>query len=137
MSDDILVIFGLYTMFWIMIMAMIIIHNIGLAIIFSKHYNEHFWKALIPLYNSYLVCKYTFGNGWLFLSLFIPGLNTIAILIIHWFMIKQLKRSPLAFLATLLLGGLALMVIALSENTEYIGPDTSIAKTLGLRVEGE
>ena len=69
--------------------------------------------------------------------MFIPGLNTIAILIIHWFMIKQLKRSPLAFLATLLLGGLALMVIALSENTEYIGPDTSIAKTLGLRVEGE
>ena len=48
--------------------------------IFTKA-NVPGWGAIIPIYNTYLLFKITFGNGWLFLLLLIPIVNIIALII--------------------------------------------------------
>ena len=42
------------------------------------------WKCLIPVYNSYLLYKIAWGNGWLFLLSLIPFVNfVVAIICMH------------------------------------------------------
>ncbi|MBE5870075.1 MAG: signal peptidase I [Lachnospiraceae bacterium] len=52
---------------------------IGIAIywrILAKA-GEPGWGILIPFYNLYLWFKISFGNGWLFLLLFVPLVNVV------------------------------------------------------------
>ncbi len=35
------------------------------------------WHAIIPVYKYYVLCKFTYGNGWLFLLLFVPIVNIV------------------------------------------------------------
>lgn len=44
--------------------------------IFQKA-GEAGWKSIIPLYNSYIEYKITWGNGWYFLLLLIPIVNIV------------------------------------------------------------
>lgn len=39
--------------------------------------DEAGWKAIIPFYNSYILFKITWGNGWLFLLLIVPVVNIV------------------------------------------------------------
>ncbi len=48
------------------------------------------WKALVPIYNCYLMYDITMGNGWLFLLLFVPVANVVI-------NILQLYKLALAF----------------------------------------
>ena len=41
------------------------------------------WAAIIPFYNSYILAKITWGNGWFFLFGFLP-LGNIVFLIFTW-----------------------------------------------------
>lgn len=62
---------------------------IGMWMIFTKA-GEAGWKAIIPLYNTYLLTKIAMGNGWLFLLLLIPVVNVI-------FAIYLMYKLALAF----------------------------------------
>lgn len=48
--------------------------------IFSKA-GERWWKALIPIYNVYILTKISFRSGFLCLLYLIPGVNVIFYLI--------------------------------------------------------
>lgn len=37
------------------------------------------WYAIVPILNVYIFCEMITGSGWLFLFMFIPGLNLILI----------------------------------------------------------
>ena len=43
--------------------------------IYSK-LGEPGWASIIPFYNTYLLCKHTWGNGWLMLVMYIPSFIT-------------------------------------------------------------
>ena len=45
-------------------------------VIFQKA-GEEGWAAIVPFYNTYVLFKITWGNGWLFLLLLIPIVNII------------------------------------------------------------
>ena len=48
--------------------------------IFAKA-GEPGWGSIVPFYSQYLQFKIAFGNGWLFLLLFIPIVNAIMMII--------------------------------------------------------
>ena len=127
------ILLGFYAILFMFCLVAAAVHIVGLAMIFNKYYEEPIWKAFIPLYNLYIVCKYTFGVGWLFLAIFIPGINIVVSLVIQWYMIKQLNRGAIEFIAVMLLGGIALIVISVTGDTRYLGPDLTLARTLGLK----
>lgn len=62
---------------------------IALWFVFKKA-GEQGWKAIIPLYNAYVLYKLIWGNGWKFLLLLIPIYNII-------FYIQSMIRLARAF----------------------------------------
>lgn len=62
--------------YMIIILAIVAISIIASWRIFEKAGIEG-WKSLIPVYNVYLMYEIAFGNGWLFLLLFIPIVNVV------------------------------------------------------------
>ena len=38
-----------------------------------KKLGEPGWTSIVPFYNTYLLCKHTWGNGWLMLVLYLPS----------------------------------------------------------------
>ncbi|MGT2772022.1 DUF5684 domain-containing protein [Streptococcus marimammalium] len=53
---------------------LVVLAIIGLWRTFEKA-NESGWKALIPIYNLYILSKIIYGNGWQFILLLIPIIN--------------------------------------------------------------
>ena len=66
---------------YLIAMACCIVLIVAAWKIFTKA-GEAGWKALIPAYNTYLLFKIVWGNGWLFLLSCIPVVNFV-VLIIH------------------------------------------------------
>lgn len=60
---------------------------IGLCLVFNKA-GVGAWKAFIPIYNMYTLCKISFGSGWFFLLYLIPLVGAVVYLIM---MIKLSK----------------------------------------------
>ena len=46
--------------------------------------DEYWWVGLIPFYNYYVLSNILFKKGWLFILLFIPGVNIIYMLVIYY-----------------------------------------------------
>ena len=46
--------------------------------------DEYWWKGLIPFYNYYILSEILFKKGWLFVLLFIPGVNVIYSLVLFY-----------------------------------------------------
>lgn len=62
------------------VLAIVIVGIIAWWKLFSKA-GIAGWKCLIPVYNMYCICKMSWGNGWMFLTFFIPIVNFIFILL--------------------------------------------------------
>lgn len=62
--------------FMIVLMAIVLItivcFSIALLCMVFSRAGERAWKAIIPFYNQFILYKIVWGNGWLFLTLFIP-----------------------------------------------------------------
>ena len=77
-------------------LAMGIISLVSMCKIAAKA-GEPWWGMIIPFYSNYLLCKITFGNGWLFLAYllaFIPFIGYIAVMIL---VIYQLYKLAAVF----------------------------------------
>lgn len=79
------------------------------------------WASLIPFYSNYVLCKNVFGNGWLFLLLFVPLVGQIFLLVMYFKWFKGFEKSGL-FAAIV---GLFFMPVALAicafDSSSYIG----------------
>ena len=68
------------TAFWgfysIILIAFALCSTIGLWKVFKKA-GEPGWAAIVPIYNSYVIFKITWGNGWKFLLMLIPLANIV------------------------------------------------------------
>lgn len=65
-----------FTAFMIVCLLMGVICTIAYWKMFEKA-GEDGWKILIPLYNSYIIAKIAYGNGWKFLFTLIPVVRYI------------------------------------------------------------
>jgi len=55
----------------IIYLAVVVLMFASMWVIFEKA-DLAGWKAIIPIYNTYCLCKITWGNGWIFLAFIVP-----------------------------------------------------------------
>ena len=72
-----------FTVMWIACLAIYVLAIIGFWKMFEKA-GEPGWKALIPIYNLYILFKIAWGNGILFLLLFVPAANFIILIMLQF-----------------------------------------------------
>ena len=78
------------------------------------------WKCLIPFYNTYCLYDIAWGNGWLFLLMFVPCVNVVVGIMMLFKLAKAFGQGTgfgfgLLFLNTILGFG----------SAEYVGPQVS------------
>lgn len=88
--------------------------------IMFKKANEPGWGAIVPFYNSYLLFKITFGNGWLFLLLLIPFVNVIVAIILN-FKLAEVYGHGIGFGFGLLFLTVIFYGILAFGKSEYVG----------------
>lgn len=122
------VVAGLLVVYVIFILAMAIFGIVVMWKIFQKAGKEG-WIALIPFYNLYTLFEITWGNGWLFLLIFlsiIPVIGGIAVLVI--IILTNIKLANAfgksgGFAVGLIFLGIIFMAILAFDKSEYIGVD--------------
>lgn len=87
-----------------------------------KKAGEEGWKAIIPFYNSYTLCKIVIGNGWPFLICFIPYVNIVFSIYITVMMCKAFGKSTLFKIGAVFLPIIFIPILAFNDDI-YIGPD--------------
>ena len=104
-----------------------LILSLGLAVLmiisqwklFTKA-GEPGWAAIVPLYNTYVLFKISWGNGWFFLLLLIPIVNLV-ILIITYVKLASVFGKSGGFAVGLIFLNLIFSVILAFGNAQYIG----------------
>lgn len=110
--DDTLLLMGLWKIimdYWVLYLVLAILLIVARWKIYEKA-GEEGWKSLIPFYNTYIMFKIAWRNGWLFLLELIPIANIVIAIIC---MVKLSKAFGQG-------GGFALGLIFLPNIFELI-----------------
>ena len=115
-----------YGIFMILCLALAVFSIVCMWKVFQKAGKEG-WKAIVPFLNVYTLFEITWGNGWLFLLLFlsvIPVIGSIAVLVISIITYVKLAKAfgksggfavGLIFLSVIFMGILAF------DSSTYLG----------------
>lgn len=108
-------------MITILIVVVAILSIIAYWFIFEKA-GEDGWKSLIPFYNTYILFKISWGNGWLFFLELIPIANIVILIIMlvklsHAFGYGGGFATGLVFLPNIFL------LILAFDASRYVGPN--------------
>lgn len=115
------VIAGLFTLPFIMFyLAFVVLAVVVIWKIYKKA-GKPGWASLIPLYKAYCMVDIAWGNGWLFLILFVPFVGAI-FGIITIFKFAMAFGKGIGFGFGLLFLGLIFYPILAFGDAEYIGP---------------
>ena len=98
---------------------MAVISIVALWKIFTKA-GEKGWKAIIPIYDLYIMFKITWGNGWFFLLMIIPFVNIVIGIITLWKLAKVFGKGVGFFFGLLFLEPIFLLILAFG-SAEYVG----------------
>lgn len=104
------------------------IATVAIVIIVISHWfifkkaGEEGWKAIVPFYNSYTLCKITTGNGWIFILGFIPYVNIVFSIYITVMICKVFGKSTLFKIGAVILPVIFIPILAFN-NDVYIGPN--------------
>lgn len=78
--------------------------------------NKAWWKALIPVYNLYVLYDITMDHGWLFLLTFVPIVGIVSTLVLLYRLGKVYGKNPWL---TLLFSFIMIPVIGFDSTTNY------------------
>ena len=107
----------------ITLLVVAIIYIAALWKLFTKA-GEPGWTAIIPFYNSYVLSKITFGNGWLFILSFIPIISFFYSIILLFKLAKVYGKSTGFGFGLLFLSIIFIPILAFGSST-YFGVDNS------------
>lgn len=110
-----------WTSYWWLYLAICVIGIIANWLIFKKA-GVPGWASLIPFYNVYCMYKIAWGNGWLFLLMFIPFVNIVIAIIMLWKLTKAFGKGGGFFVGLLLLNFIFSLILAFG-SAQYIGPN--------------
>lgn len=99
---------------------LLVLQIIGLWNIFKKAGTSG-WKALIPFYNMYTLCKIVWGNGWYFLLSFVPVGNIIFYIATLAKLAKCFRKGVGYTLGLIFLTPIFLLILGVKRDTYYIG----------------
>lgn len=102
---------------WIFSLIICIAAVVGLWRVFSKA-GEPGWAAIIPLYNTYVLFKIIFGNGWKFLLVLIPIYGIyLAIVAMSFKLAKSFGKGVGFGFGLLFLSPIFLLILAFDNST--------------------
>lgn len=87
--------------------------------IFQKA-GEPGWAAIVPFYNTYVLFKITYGNGWKFLLLLIPIANIYFSIVAYIKLAKAFGKSAGFGVGLLLLCPIFMGLLAFGD-AQYVG----------------
>ena len=87
--------------------------------VFTKA-NEAGWASIIPLYNTYVLFKITWGNGWYFLLMLIPCVNIVIEIMTMVKLAKVFGKSTGFAIGLILLNPIFMLILAF-DDSQYIG----------------
>ena len=110
-----------FTVMWIACLAIYVLAIIGFWKMFEKA-GEPGWKALIPIYNLYILFKIAWGNGILFLLLFVPAANFIILIMLQFKVARAYGQGDAYAFGLIFLPYIFYLVLGFGDS-EYVGPD--------------
>lgn len=78
------------------------------------------WAVIVPFYNVYVMYKIAFGNGWMFLLMFIPFVNLVVAIIALFKFSKAFGHGVGFGFGLLFLAPIFLLILAFGPS-EYVG----------------
>lgn len=75
--------------YMIVCLAIIVVSLVGMWKVFVKA-GKPGWAAIVPFYNVYCLCEMSFGNGLLFLLMFVPCVNFVFMVLCYFKLAKAL-----------------------------------------------
>ncbi len=78
------------------------------------------WKSIIPVYNTYILTKITYGNGWLFLLLIVPIVGFVFSIMLYIKLAKAFGKGTGFGIGLWLLSLIFLSILAF-DSSEYQG----------------
>ncbi len=70
------------------------------------------WHCIIPILNTWDLFKHVFGNGWMMLTMLIPGVNGIISLMLLWKLYKGFGKGTGFCVLGLFFAPIALLICA-------------------------
>lgn len=111
---------GVYSVVLILSLVALAVSLIANIMVFKKA-GIAGWKAFVPVYNSYLLSKITFGNGWYFLLSFIPLVSTIYPYVLEYQLCKAFGKGTGFAVASIFFSPITRLILAFGDS-EYVGP---------------
>ena len=82
------------------------------------------WKCLIPFYNTYCLYDIAWGNGWLFLLMFVPCVNVVVGIMMLFKLAKAFGQGTGFGFGLLFLNTIFILILGFC-SAEYVGPHVS------------
>ena len=112
------------TLFSLLLSALVIV---ALWFLFVKA-KEPGWAAIVPFYNTFVLFKITWGNGWLFLLMLIPIANIVIYIITMVKLANAFGKGGGWACGLIFLPIIFLPITAFSKEIVYVGvPDKTAA----------
>ena len=112
---------GAFYVIWILVcLAIVVVSVVSLWKIFEKA-GKPGWGALIPYYNYYVLYEISFGNGWLFLLLFVPCVNVV-FSVMQQFKLATAFGKDIAYGFGLLFLPIIFLPMLAFGDAKYVGP---------------
>ena len=109
----------------IIYLAVVVLMFASMWVIFEKA-DLAGWKAIIPIYNTYFLCKITWGNGWIFLAFIVPLVN-IVVAIMTMYKLAKVFGKGVGFCIGLIFLSVVFYPLLAFSDSQYMGPDKKIA----------
>ncbi|HVM87832.1 MAG TPA: DUF5684 domain-containing protein [Puia sp.] len=120
MNDQEILSAGFLLIFTIIVLIIAIIVIAGMWKVFEKA-GQQGWKAIIPIYNIYILTKIAGKPGWWTLLCCIPYLNIVFIVWLYNMISKSFGKSE-GFTVGLVFLGIIFWPILGFGNAHYLGP---------------
>ena len=99
-------------------------------ILFNKAHEEG-WAAIVPFYNTFVLFKITWGNGWLFLLLLIPIVRIVISIITMVKLAHVFGKDGGWACGLIFLNTIFLCIMAFDDKVRYIGINGEYANDYG------
>lgn len=110
---------GVFFLSILFVLAVAVFSIVIMWRIFEKA-GEHGWAAIIPFYQNYVLFKITWGQGWLFLLLFLPIINIVTCIITMIKLAKAFNKDG-AFAVGLIFLNIIFLAILAFGKARYSG----------------
>lgn len=114
---------GVSTVYVILSLAISVLTLVAMWKIFVKA-GRAGWKCLIPFYNTYCLYDIAWGNGWLFLLMFVPCVNVVVGIMMLFKLAKAFGQGTGFGFGLLFLNTIFILILGFG-SAEYVGPQVS------------